>query len=175
MKIGKINLFLVPLLMLSSCNKVSSHDDFALKGIAFLKNGDTLTDASYVKVIGTYDFFDSNAHYDLDFQMKEYYGNRLYYSTENCPDYLKNLVNYLINNSILQNYIAYTTNSDMKKYYVSNDMIKVEDYSQFSTSDYTDSYTWDSYSSLVEMTHYFKDENSNQPIAKASVTFTKDK
>lgn len=31
-------LLIIPLLLLSSCNNESSHDDFALKGISYLKN-----------------------------------------------------------------------------------------------------------------------------------------
>ena len=61
----------------------------------------------------------------------------------------------------------------MKKYYVNNDTLKVEDYSLFGISSYTDHYIWNSDALLTEMKHYFKDENSDKPIGIADITIAK--
>ncbi len=164
-------LLLLPFLMLSSCNNVSSHDDFALKGISYLKNSRNKGHYSVI-ITGTYDKLETNAHYDLCFEMF-HTGAALYYLDKNCPEYLELLVNYIEGNCFLRDYIIYTTNSNMKKYYVNNDTLKVEDYSIFGNSSYTDHYIWNSDALLTEMKHYFKDENSDKPIAIADITIAK--
>lgn len=164
-------LLLLPLLMLSSCNNVSSHDEFALKGISYLKNSRNKGHYSVI-IKGTYDKLETNAHYDLYFEMF-HTGYALYYLDKNCPEYLEPLVNYIEGNYFLREYIIYTTNSNMKKYYVNNDTIKVEDYSLFGNSSYTDHYIWNSDALLTEMKHYFKDENSDKPIGIADITIAK--
>lgn len=170
---SKLKTLLFPLLLLTSCNNVSTHDDFALKGIEFMQKSYDINDFD-VNIVGTYEVFDLNTRYDLNFKMLKC-SNTVFYSKFDCdyPDYLQKLIDYLNQNRILKNYIIFNKNSDMKKYYASNEMIKVEDYSLFSNSDYTDSYTWNSEALLIEMTHYFKDENTNKPIAKATLNISK--
>ncbi len=175
MNLKKINLFFIPLLMLTSCNtSVSvSHDDFALKAIEFINNGADLSSASNsyeARITGTYEILETKTSHVVDFNM--YGAIYILHTYQIYDEYSNAIINYLNFNYILRSYVVYN-NSNMKKYYASNSEIKVEDYSLSGNDKYVDVYTWNNEAMPTSMIHYFIDEKTNTPIAKASVTITK--
>lgn len=174
MKYKLINLLIFPLLLLSSCSNVVSHEDFVRTGIAFLKN--RKEEVQYYNLKGTYENLNSNVSNDINLKI---HSSSIYGFDYDLADYKafntyeKTIADYLELNFILRDYIIYTNNADMKTYYVFKDKIKVEDYSLLKNSKYTESYSWNNEGILIEMTHYFVDDTTNLPIGKVNATITK--